>query len=79
MAVLGDGMSDSTRDDFPLCACGYFDTTHHPQCPARNAYESLKAEVERLTIENAQLKEIIKCSTHRMDEVIERFGETLKD
>lgn len=35
------------KRELPLCSCGEFYQSHHPECPARRAYEDLLARWQR--------------------------------
>ena len=35
--------------DLPLCACGEFYQAHHPECPARRAFEEALSRLEERT------------------------------
>jgi len=46
-------MSD---DALPLCACEQYYDSHHPECPARRAYEALASRLD--SAENA-MREVV--------------------
>jgi hypothetical protein len=45
--------------DIPLCSCGEFYQSHHPQCPARRYADGLQAQLSQLQAENARLRKAL--------------------
>lgn len=51
----GAGEVSAQTPEFPLCVCGEFYASHHPECPALRAYQGQKASLDRLRALNAEL------------------------
>src|SRR5690606_32613473 len=52
-------MSD---DALPLCACVQYYDSHHPECPARRAYEALLLKLEAAELREKGLRRKIEIT-----------------
>lgn len=55
--------------DIPLCSCGEFYQSHHPQCPARKYAEGLEAKNKMLEAQRVSQNKLITELTTDMEEL----------
>ena len=56
----------TSNEQLYTCSCAEYYGSHHPECPARQQLDRLRAEVERLTAKLREEQELVEVNLSRM-------------